>query len=111
MCPRPSDRNSRVEGFRDRSPHNSVEFVRATRNTKIAARPSVRSVKVYVEAYGCTQNYGEARLMQEALRGSGHTITTEEADADAHVLVTCTVVETTERKMARRMTELAAYEK
>src|SRR3989442_919154 len=49
--------------------------------------------------------------MQEALLGSGHTITTEEADADAHVLVTCTVVETTERKMARRMEELAGYEK
>ena len=68
-------------------------------------------MKVYVEAYGCTQNYGEARLMQEALLGSGHTITTAEADADAHVLVTCTVVETTERKMARRMAELAVYEK
>ncbi len=81
------------------------------RNGKIAARRFVPSVKVYVEAYGCTQNYGEARLMQEALRGSGHTITTVEADADAHVLVTCTVVETTERKMARRMTELAVYEK
>src|SRR5436309_15531776 len=49
--------------------------------------------------------------MQEALLGSGHTITSEEADADAHVLVTCTVVETTERKMARRMEELAVYEK
>ncbi len=83
----------------------------ASRNTKIAARPSVRFVKVYVEAYGCTQNYGEARLMQEALLGSGHTITTAEADADAHVLVTCTVVETTERKMARRLAELAVYEK
>src|SRR2546427_9400553 len=83
----------------------------ASRNTKIAARPSVRFVKVYVEAYGCTQNYGEARLMQEALGGSGHTITTAEADADAHVLVTCTVVETTERKMARRMEELGVYEK
>ncbi|OLD88933.1 hypothetical protein AUG86_05340, partial [Euryarchaeota archaeon 13_1_20CM_4_64_14] len=68
-------------------------------------------MKVYVEAYGCTQNYGEARLMQEALLRSGHRITTEEVDADAHVLVTCTVVETTERKMARRMAELAAYEK
>src|SRR5207247_11070978 len=83
----------------------------ASRNTKIAARPSCRPVKIYVEAYGCTQNYGEARLMQEALLGSGHTITTEEADADAHVLVTCTVVETTERKMARRMEELAVCEK
>src|SRR2546428_7753610 len=93
-----------------RTPRAGIRVVGwAPRNTKIAARPSVRSVKVYVEAYGCTQNYGEARLMQEALRGSGHTITTEEANADAHVLVTCTVVETTERKMAGRMTELAAY--
>src|SRR5437667_8086794 len=81
------------------------------RNGKIAARRFVPSVKVYVEAYGCTQNYGDARLMQEALRGSGHTITTVEADADAHGLVTCPVVETTVRKMARRMTELAVYEK
>lgn len=68
-------------------------------------------MKVYVEAYGCTQNYGEARLMQEALVGSGHTLTPSEGDADAHVLVTCTVIETTERKMVRRMTELASYEK
>lgn len=70
-----------------------------------------RGVKVYVEAYGCTQNYGEARLMGEALAGRGHTITTSEEDADAHVLVTCTVIETTERKMVRRMSELAAHEK
>ncbi len=68
-------------------------------------------VKVYVEAYGCTQNYGEARLMQTALAGRGHEITRSEADADAHVLVTCTVVEATERKMVRRMTDLAAHEK
>jgi len=70
-----------------------------------------RFVKVFVEAHGCTQNYGEARLMQEALSGQGHAIVPLEADADAHVLVTCTVVETTERAMVRRMTELAAYDK
>ena len=69
------------------------------------------TVKVFVEAHGCTQSYGEARLMQEALVGSGHALTTSEADADAHVLVTCTVIETTERKMVRRMEELAAYDK
>jgi MiaB-like tRNA modifying enzyme len=68
-------------------------------------------VKVFVEAHGCTQNYGEARLMTEALTGVGHRIVDSEEDADAHVLVTCTVVETTERKMIRRMTELAAYRK
>ncbi|TLZ71075.1 MAG: tRNA (N(6)-L-threonylcarbamoyladenosine(37)-C(2))-methylthiotransferase [Methanobacteriota archaeon] len=80
-------------------------------NRKIPAFHWVRSVKVYVEAYGCTQNYGEARLMQEALAGRGHTLTASEGDADAHVLVTCTVIETTERKMVRRMAELASYDK
>lgn len=68
-------------------------------------------VKVFVEAHGCTQNYGEARLMAEALTGRGHIVTVFEEEADAHVLVTCTVIETTERTMVRRMTELAAYEK
>ncbi len=68
-------------------------------------------MKVYVEAYGCTQNYGEARLMQEALSTGGHTLTRSESEADAHVLVTCTVIEATERKMVRRMKELAARDK
>jgi MiaB-like tRNA modifying enzyme len=68
-------------------------------------------VKVYLEAYGCTQNYGEARLMQEALAGKGHSITPSPEEADAHVLVTCTVVATTERRMVRRMSELAAHDK
>jgi MiaB-like tRNA modifying enzyme len=68
-------------------------------------------VRVYVEAYGCTQNYGEARHIQEALAGTGHSIAAEEGEADAHVLVTCTVVETTERKMVRRMQALAEYGK
>src|SRR5437879_12538273 len=74
--------------------------------------PSIgRPVKIFVEAHGCTQNYGEARLMQEALAGQGHAVVTTEDDADAHVLATCTVVETTERNMIRRMTELASYGK
>ena len=68
-------------------------------------------MKVYVEAYGCTQNYGEARLMQEALASRGHSLTDEETRADAHVLVTCTVVEATERRMVRRMRSLAVHGK
>jgi len=65
-------------------------------------------VKVYFEAYGCTQNYGEARLMQEAIVSRGHGIAAHPEDADANVLVTCTVIETTERKMLGRMRALAA---
>ncbi len=66
------------------------------------------TVKVYLEAYGCTQNYGEARLMQQALVSRGHRIALTPAEADANVIVTCTVIETTERKMLRRMQALAA---
>lgn len=49
--------------------------------------------------------------MQGALGEVGHSFTTAEEDADAHVLVTCTVVEATERAMVRRMRQLAAYDK
>ena len=68
-------------------------------------------MRIHVEAYGCTQNYGEARLMQEALASQGHLVEASETEADAHVLVTCTVVEATERRMIRRITELAATER
>ena len=66
-----------------------------------------RIVKVYFEAYGCTQNYGEARLMQQALSSRGHAIVPSPAEADTSVLVTCTVIDHTERKMLKRMHVLA----
>ena len=84
-----------------------LEVAAQGKNTHLAFE---RLVKVYVEAYGCTQNYGEARLMQEALAANGHTLTRSEAEADAHVLVTCTVIESTERRMVRRMKELASHD-
>ena len=65
-------------------------------------------MRVYFEAYGCTQNYGESRLMQHALASRGCSIAPTPATADANVLVTCTVVEHTERKMLARMRALAA---
>jgi MiaB-like tRNA modifying enzyme len=68
-------------------------------------------VKLYFEAYGCTQNQGEARLMAELMRGRGHELVPEAEEADANVLVTCTVVETTERRMVKRMERLAAQGK
>ncbi len=71
-----------------------------------AAFPTL--VRVYFEAYGCTQNHGEARLMQQALASRGHSIAPTSAGADASVLVTCTVIEHTERRMISRMRTLAA---
>jgi len=64
-------------------------------------------VRVHVEAYGCTLNKGEARMMAEALREGGHAITTDSESADANLLVTCTVIDATERRMVSRMKALA----
>ncbi|TLZ49745.1 MAG: tRNA (N(6)-L-threonylcarbamoyladenosine(37)-C(2))-methylthiotransferase, partial [Methanobacteriota archaeon] len=82
---------------------------RARTNGTLLCGVGVRGpVKVHVEAYGCTQNQGEARLMQALLLREGHDVLAGESDADAHLLVTCTVVERTERDMVARMRALAA---
>ncbi len=48
-------------------------------------------------------NQGEARIMQEVLKKSGHSIVDDLDHSDALVLVTCTVIETTELRMMRRL--------
>ncbi len=65
-------------------------------------------MRIHVEAYGCTQNAGESRQMQQLLLRQGHDVLAGETDADAHLLVTCAVIERTERDMVRRMRALAA---
>lgn len=79
----------------------------------VAAKPTYRRqvysrlVRVHVEAYGCTLNKGEARMMAETLREGGHSIVTDVDSADANLLVTCTVIDSTERRMISRMKALA----
>lgn len=48
-------------------------------------------------------NQGEAKLMEDFLSNCGHRIVKDMEDSDALVLVTCTVIETTERKMLKRL--------
>ena len=60
-----------------------------------------------IETYGCTANRGESAAIERRLRDAGHRRVERPADADVAVLNTCTVVETTERRMLRRAGELA----
>ena len=64
-------------------------------------------VRVHIEAYGCALNRGEARMMAETLREGGHAIAGDADSADANLLVTCTVIDATERRMAARLKALA----
>ncbi len=63
-------------------------------------------MKFYFESYGCTMNQGEAKIMEDIVRARGHEIVSEEEQSEVLVLVTCTVIETTELRMLKRLKDL-----
>ena len=67
--------------------------------------------RIHFEAYGCTMNQGEARMVSEHMVEQGYAQARSAEDADILVLVTCTVIGTTERKMLRRLRILGDYNK
>lgn len=62
--------------------------------------------RYYLETYGCTSNRGESHQIERQLRNAGHRPVSIE-EADVAILNTCTVVETTEDRMYRRIESLA----
>ncbi len=63
-------------------------------------------MRYFVESYGCTMNYGEGAQLSERMSGMGYEEASSAETADVVILNTCTVVDATEKKMVRRMTEL-----
>ena len=62
-------------------------------------------MKIYLEVYGCTANKSDADLVKSVLRESHHEIVKELDGADTIVILTCTVVGTTEQRMLSRLRE------
>ena len=60
-------------------------------------------MKVYVEVFGCTANKGDASLVKGVLKDNGHEIVENTDKADALVILTCTVIGTTEQRMLSRL--------
>ncbi len=69
-----------------------------------------RGRKVSVEYYGCTYNEGDASLLGDILRVAGSTMLPDATDADVVLLISCVVVDRTERNMLRRIHQLAGRE-
>ena len=65
-------------------------------------------MKYFVESYGCTMNYGEGEELAERMDALGYVRAPSADGADLVILNTCTVVDTTEKKMIKRMNELKA---
>jgi len=63
-------------------------------------------MRYFVESYGCTMNYGEGDELSEKMGMLGHVPADSADDAQIVILNTCTVVDTTEKKMIERMSDL-----
>ncbi|MCJ2556901.1 MAG: tRNA (N(6)-L-threonylcarbamoyladenosine(37)-C(2))-methylthiotransferase [Candidatus Thermoplasmatota archaeon] len=68
-------------------------------------------MKVHFEAFGCTLNKGESHRMAEKACKEGFGLAETPDKSDCIVISTCTVIETTERKMLKRISELAGLRK
>ena len=68
-------------------------------------------MRVYVETYGCAANQGDASIIQGILLDRGHELVDSFEKADAIVMLTCTVIDTTQQRMLNRIRKLNKNEK
>ena len=61
-------------------------------------------MRVLLETFGCTLNRGEAEEFRRSIEERGCSVV--EAAHDVAVVFTCGVIETTERKVLKRLEEL-----
>ena len=64
-------------------------------------------LKVCIRTFGCAYNEGDSSRLATILESKGCTIVKDPSDADAIILNTCIVIETTERKMVK---EILSYD-
>tara|TARA_B100000965_G_C19534858_1_gene732874 strand:+ start:128 stop:1351 length:1224 start_codon:yes stop_codon:yes gene_type:complete len=63
-------------------------------------------VSIWFEGYGCTANQGETLEMRDHANQLGHELASSSDSAKTVVLGTCTVIESTQNKMEKRISEL-----
>jgi len=68
-------------------------------------------MNVYLEVYGCTANKSDASLIRGILVENNHKIVNNIKDADSIILLTCTVIDTTEQRMLYRLKEIKKFGK
>lgn len=68
-------------------------------------------MRVYLEVYGCTANKSDLCLIKGELIKNRHEIVSEAEDSDAIVILTCTVIDTTEQRMLSRLRFFGNFEK
>jgi len=68
-------------------------------------------MNIYLEVYGCTANKSDASLIEGILKNKNHRIVTKVEESDFIIILTCTVIDTTEQRMLSRIKKLKKYDK
>ena len=66
-------------------------------------------MKVYIETYGCTANKSDESIIKGLLLKGKHDIVDSIDNADAAIILTCTVIGSTEQRMLHRIRELQKH--
>ncbi|UCD13046.1 MAG: tRNA (N(6)-L-threonylcarbamoyladenosine(37)-C(2))-methylthiotransferase [Thermoplasmatales archaeon] len=68
-------------------------------------------MNIYLETYGCTANKSDESVIRGILKKENHEIVESSEKADILILLTCTVIGTTEQRMLSRMQALSKTNK
>lgn len=59
--------------------------------------------KVWVEAFGCSANFGDAEIIKGILYNNGYDLTSSRKNSDLNIIVTCAVKDATEHRMISKI--------
>lgn len=62
--------------------------------------------RIWIEAYGCPSNIADSEIIKGLLTADGFDLARNQAEADASIIVTCSVKDSTEHKMIHRIKEI-----
>lgn len=82
-------------------------FSEDERDTSDSWVEALSGLNVCIRTFGCAYNEGDSSLLASILTSRGCTIVTDPSKADAIILNTCIVIETTERRMVK---EIQSYD-
>jgi len=69
-------------------------------------------MKIYLDVYGCTANKSDAAIIRGLIASHPkYSLVSNPEQADAFVILTCTVIDTTEQRMLHKIKKMNAFQK
>jgi threonylcarbamoyladenosine tRNA methylthiotransferase CDKAL1 len=90
--------------------NNNKKNVIPKYENKIESNKNIKK-NIWIEAYGCSANIADSEIISGMLKSNGYNIVNYDDEADLHIIVTCSVKDSTEHKMLNRIKQLTLNNK